>query len=38
MVNRAKFDAWAQRRGMARDAAMTEYVALVAKLKAADGA
>ncbi len=38
LVNRAKFDAWSQRRGMTREAAMTEYVALVAKLKAAEGA
>lgn len=38
VVNRAKYDAWSQRRGMAREAAMTEYVALVEKLKAADGA
>ena len=37
VVNRAKYDAWSQRRGMAREAAMTEYVALVEKLKAADG-
>ncbi len=29
---RAKHDAWAQKRGMTRDAAMQAYVALVAKL------
>ena len=28
---RAKFDAWAKRKGMTKDAAMTAYVALVAK-------
>lgn len=26
---RAKYDAWAQRKGMTRDAAMTAYIALV---------
>jgi diazepam-binding inhibitor (GABA receptor modulator, acyl-CoA-binding protein) len=31
---RAKYDAWAGRRGMARDAAKEAYVALVAKLLA----
>lgn len=31
---RAKFDAWAKRKGMARDAAKTEYVALVDRLAA----
>ncbi len=36
MVNRAKYDAWAQRKGLARDDAIKDYVALVAKLKAAD--
>jgi diazepam-binding inhibitor (GABA receptor modulator, acyl-CoA-binding protein) len=29
---RAKFDAWEGRKGMAKDAAMTAYVALVDKL------
>jgi acyl-CoA-binding protein len=29
---RAKFDAWAKRKGMAREAAKTEYVALVDRL------
>jgi acyl-CoA-binding protein len=29
---RAKFDAWGERRGMSRDAAMEAYVALVDKL------
>jgi diazepam-binding inhibitor (GABA receptor modulating acyl-CoA-binding protein) len=29
---RAKFDAWSGRKGMAREAAMTAYVALVDKL------
>jgi carboxylesterase len=33
MVNRAKFDAWAARRGMSRDDAMKAYVELVARLK-----
>ncbi|MEP7328080.1 MAG: acyl-CoA-binding protein [Betaproteobacteria bacterium] len=33
MVNRAKYDAWAQRKGMTRDDAMKAYVELVAKLK-----
>ena len=32
MVGRAKFDAWAKRKGTAKDAAKTAYVALVAKL------
>ena len=32
---RAKWDAWAKRKGMSKDAAMTEYVALVDKLVAA---
>jgi carboxylesterase len=33
MINRAKYDAWAARRGTSRDDAMRDYVALVAKLK-----
>jgi diazepam-binding inhibitor (GABA receptor modulator, acyl-CoA-binding protein) len=28
---RAKYDAWARRKGLARDAAMEAYIALVAK-------
>ena len=31
--NRAKFDAWAKRKGTSKDDAMKAYVALVAKLK-----
>lgn len=31
---RAKFDAWAKQKGTSKDAAMTAYVALVAKLGA----
>jgi diazepam-binding inhibitor (GABA receptor modulating acyl-CoA-binding protein) len=32
LVGRAKFDAWAKRKGTAKDAAKTAYVALVEKL------
>lgn len=32
-VARAKFDAWAKKKGMAKDAAITAYIALVEKLK-----
>jgi acyl-CoA-binding protein len=32
MVGRAKFDAWSKRKGTAKDAAKTAYVALVAGL------
>jgi acyl-CoA-binding protein len=32
-TGRAKFDAWAKRKGTTRDAAMKSYVALVAKLQ-----
>ncbi len=32
MVGRAKFDAWAGRKGLAKDAAMQQYVALVTRL------
>lgn len=32
MVGRAKFDAWAKRKGTSKDDAKTAYVALVAKL------
>ena len=38
VVGRAKFDAWSARRGMGRDEAMREYVALVGKLAEAEGA
>ena len=38
VVGRAKFDAWMARKDQARDAAMSEYVALVTQLKAADSA
>lgn len=31
---RAKFDAWAKRKGQSKDAAMTAYIALVDKLLA----
>ena len=34
MVNRAKFDAWAARKGTSREDAMKAYIALVEKLKA----
>jgi carboxylesterase len=37
MVNRAKYDAWSQRKGMGRDDAMKSYVDLVAKLKEGEG-
>ena len=36
MINRAKFDAWAKRKGTSRDDAMRAYVDLVAKLKSAE--
>ena len=36
MVGRAKYDAWLARRGVPREQAMGEYVALVNKLKAAE--
>ena len=36
MVGRAKYDAWLARRGVPREQAMAEYVALVNKLKAAE--
>ncbi len=35
VTGRAKYDAWAERKGMAREAAMAGYAALVEKLKAA---
>ena len=34
MVGRAKFDAWAKKKGTAKDAAKTAYVALAAQLLA----
>ena len=34
-VGRAKYDAWAEQKGKTNEAAMQEYVALVAKLQAA---
>ncbi|KMN84057.1 acyl-CoA-binding protein [Chromobacterium violaceum] len=34
MVGRAKHDAWMARRGMSREQAMADYVALVNRLKA----
>jgi carboxylesterase len=37
MVNRAKHDAWAGRRGMGRDDAMKAYVELVDKLRKGEG-
>jgi len=37
MINRAKFDAWTGRKGMARDDAMKAYVELVTKLKEGEG-
>jgi len=36
VVGRAKFDAWAARKGTPREQAMAEYVNLVRQLKAAD--
>ena len=33
MIARAKYDAWAKKRGMPADAAMRDYVALVDELK-----
>jgi len=36
VVGRAKYDAWLGRRGVTREQAMSEYVALVDKLKAAE--
>ena len=37
MVNRAKFDAWAGRKGTVREDAMKAYIDLVTKLKGGDG-
>jgi carboxylesterase len=36
MINRAKFDAWAKRKGTSRDDAMRAYVDLMAKLKSGE--
>lgn len=36
VVGRAKFDAWMARQGTTRDAAMSDYVALVTRLKTAE--
>jgi carboxylesterase len=36
VVGRAKYDAWSAKRGVAREAAMSDYVSLVNKLKAAE--
>ncbi|WP_431103312.1 acyl-CoA-binding protein [Roseateles noduli] len=36
VVGRAKYDAWASLQGRPREQAMSEYVALVQQLKAAD--
>ena len=36
VVGRSKYDAWSSKRGMARELAMSEYVALVNRLKAAE--
>ncbi|MET0732330.1 MAG: acyl-CoA-binding protein, partial [Casimicrobiaceae bacterium] len=38
MVGRAKYDAWARRKGVTRDDAMREYVELVKTLKERDTA
>jgi acyl-CoA-binding protein len=37
LKGRAKYDAWARRKGTSKDEAMKAYVALVAKLEAAQG-
>jgi carboxylesterase len=37
VINRAKFDAWAKRKGTSHDDAMRAYVDLVTKLKAGEG-
>ena len=34
---RAKYDSWAKKKGMAKDAAMTAYVSLVDRLQASAG-
>jgi acyl-CoA-binding protein len=37
LKGRAKFDAWEKKKGLSRDAAQNEYVALVVKLEARYG-
>ena len=37
LKGRAKYDAWARKKGTSKDEAMKAYVALVAKLEAAQG-
>jgi diazepam-binding inhibitor (GABA receptor modulating acyl-CoA-binding protein) len=37
LKGRAKYDAWARKKGTSKDDAMKAYVALVAKLEAAQG-
>ena len=37
LKGRAKYDAWARKKGTSKDEAMKGYVALVAKLEAAQG-
>ena len=37
LKGRAKYDAWARRKGTTRDAAMKSYVALVGELEKSDG-
>lgn len=37
LKGRAKYDAWARKKGSSKDDAMKAYVALVAKLEAAQG-
>jgi acyl-CoA-binding protein len=36
MINRAKYDAWAKRKGTSRDDAMKAYVDLVTRLKGSE--
>lgn len=36
MINRAKFDAWAEIKGKSADEAMQEYIDIIADLKAAE--
>ena len=36
MINRAKFDAWAEIKGKSNDEAMQEYIDVIADLKAAE--
>lgn len=37
MVGRAKYDAWAELKGLTREAAMQQYIDLVTSLKKAEG-